>query len=257
MRKIIAHQVADSIDIKLFRKEYAAGPLMATTSEIFYNLENQSIYLFSYGVVVFDNYDDIDQSKFLQFVLQFSKNPLKEKFTEEFVVHDEAKSDKFGYNEIFISKFDLEVLRIIMLNVGQSVALDYYEHQTNWLLQTTNKYTLQLEKNGKLDISSKKLLQFIGKTLNVKNSIVDSLYIVVSPDETWENEYLLKIDTALKNTFDLNLRFKDIDYSLKIVKENLETFRDLMQHQRSNLLEIIIIILILVEVIDLFIGKFF
>jgi Uncharacterized conserved protein len=78
-----------------------------------------------------------------------------------------------------------------------------------------------------------------------------------TPDETWDDEYLNKIDQGLRNTFDLKVRFKDLDYNLQIVTENLQLFKDLMQHRRSDLLEIIIILLILVEVINLFIEKLF
>jgi uncharacterized Rmd1/YagE family protein len=44
---------------------------------------------------------------------------------------------------------------------------------------------------------------------------------------------------------------------LDIVKENLDLYKDLMQHRRSNLLEIIIILLILVEIINIFVDKIF
>ena len=69
------------------------------------------------------------------------------------------------------------------------------------------------------------------------------------------DEYLHKVDTGLRNTFDLKIRFKDFDYSLQIVKDNLDLFKDLMHHNKSNLLEIIIIVLILIEVVNLFVSK--
>jgi len=142
-----------------------------------------------------------------------------------------------------------------MLNVGQSVALDYFSQLTNQLLDETNHYTSNLERHGRIDINNKSLLKFIGKTLNVKNRIIDSLYIIDSPEETWDDKYIDKIDSGLRNTFDLKIRFKELDYSLGIVKENLDLFKDLMQHRKSNQLEIIIIILILIEVINLFLDK--
>jgi required for meiotic nuclear division protein 1 len=257
MRKIIAYQIAESIDIKKMRNEYAGTEHYFNSSEVFYQGENDRfLFILSYGVIVYSGYDEIMQSQFNDYLKQFCANLLEDKLTEEFIIHENAPHVKFGYNEIFLSKFDPLILRIIMLNVGQSVALDYFSQQTVQLLETTNEYTLKLEKQGKLDITNKALLQFIGKTLNVKNRIVDSLYIFDSPDATWEDEYIHKIDSGLRNTFDLKIRFKDLDYSLQIVKENLELFRDLMQHRKSNQLEIIIIILILVEVANLLIEKF-
>lgn len=142
-----------------------------------------------------------------------------------------------------------------MLNVGQSTALDYYQQLTNNILEQTNRHTLILESKGKLSIKNKMLLKFIGQTLNIKNSIVDDLYVIGQPDVTWNDEYISKLDEGLRSTFDIKVRFKNIDYSLQIVKENLELFKDLIHHNKSSLLEIIIILLILVEVFNMFIEK--
>jgi uncharacterized Rmd1/YagE family protein len=144
-----------------------------------------------------------------------------------------------------------------MLHVSQSVALDYYSEQTNKLLEETHAHTLILEQKGKLDISGRNLKRFIGKTLNLKNRIAENLYIFDSPDLTWEDEYLTKLDTGLKNTFDLQVRFRNVEEGLIIVKENLELFRDIMQHRKSTALEWVIIALILVEVINLAVEKIF
>jgi uncharacterized Rmd1/YagE family protein len=62
---------------------------------------------------------------------------------------------------------------------------------------------------------------------------------------------------SLKNTFDLQVRFRNIQEGLEIVKENLDLFKDIMQHRKSTVLEWIIILLILVEVINLFVEKIF
>lgn len=258
MKKIIAHQISESIDIKSFRSKYAGTEHYFTSSEVFYKGENERyLYILSYGVIVFSGYDEIKQSEFFDYIKPFCKNILNERLSEEFVINENSTVDRFDYNEIFISRFNPVVLRIIMLNVGQSVALDYFSQLTSQLLEETKEYTLKLEKTGKLDINNKSLLMFIGRALNVKNRIIESLYIIDTPEETWDDEYLHKIDTGLRNIFDLKLRFKDLDYSLQIVKDNLELFKDLMQHRKSNLLEIIIIILILVEVINLFFEKIF
>lgn len=258
MKKIIAVQMAESIDIKKLRKEYSGNEYYFDSSEVFYqNEDDRYLYITSYGVLVFSGCDETKLSEMLTFVKSFCRNLLIDRLTEEFTIFEDAKVDRFEYNAIHLSRFDPNLLRIIMLNVGQSVALDYFSNQTVQLLEDTKYYTLKLENKGKLDISNKSLLQFIGKTLNVRNRIVENLYIIDTPEETWNDEYLHMIDNGLRNTFDLKIRFKDLDYNLQIVKDNLELFKDLMQHRRSNLLEVIIIILILIEVIDLVLGKMF
>ncbi len=65
-----------------------------------------------------------------------------------------------------------------------------------------------------------------------------------------------KIDIGLKKTFDLQLRYRNIQEDLQIIKENLELFKDLMQYKKSNLLEWIVILLILIEVVNVLLDKF-
>ena len=64
--------------------------------------------------------------------------------------------------------------------------------------------------------------------LSLKNKIAGNLYIFDSPEETWEDENLNKLDIGLKKTFDLQSRFRDIQEGLQIVKDNLELFKDLL-----------------------------
>jgi len=256
--KIISFQISESIDLRRFKREYTGEPIYNNSFELFYSDDQKRhLYILGYGVVVFAGYDDMKMSEFMLIIESYCRNQLKEKYREELVIVDNAEKDAFTYNEIFVSKLDVQVLRIIMLNVGQSVALDYYLQTGSDLLEKTNRLTEQLEKNGAINISGKNLLRFIGKTMNVKNSIVDNLFIIDSPEAVWDNEYLAKIDKGLKETFDLKIRYRDVDEQLKIVKENLDLFIEIFNTRRSNYLEIIVIILILVEVVYMVIEKLF
>ena len=205
----------------------------------------------------FLNYKEGPIQEYLKQISPFCKNLFSHKLSEEFEVDTSATENKFGYNKIEITSADVETLRLIMLNVSQSVALDYYSEQTNMLLEETNEQTQRLEKRGSLDISGRSLKKYIGRTLNLKNRIAENLYIFDSPPETWEDENLNKIDLGLKRTFDLQERYKDIREGLEIIKENLELFKDLLQYRNSTFLEWIIIILIFAEVINLVVEKFF
>jgi required for meiotic nuclear division protein 1 len=258
MLQVLSYQIADSIDIKSVKAFFKSEILHYDADELFYKTESSVyIYVFKYGVVCFLDCDESRIEGFLQLISPFCKNLFEKKLSEEFQIETDSKENKFGYNKIEITNTDVETFRLIMLNVSQSVALDYYSEQTNKLLEETNSHTLQLEKKGKLDISGRNLKKYIGKTLNLKNKIAENLYIFDSPPETWEDENLNKIDIGLKRTFDLQERFRNIEEGVEIVKENLELFKDIMQYRNSNLLEWIIIILILVEVINLFFEKIF
>lgn len=258
MYKVLAFQISDSIDVKIFKNIFTAELVYADSEELFYKMENNRfIYVFKYGVVCFLNYDEIKMAEFMRLIEPYSRNFLSNRYQEEYLIQAEATENKIGNNKIEVVKSDNETYRVIMLNVSQSVALDYYSDLTNILIEETNQYTFNLEKKGKLNISDRELKRFIGKTLNLMNRITKNLYIFDSVTSTWEDETLDKIDVELKKTFDLQSRYKSIHEELQIVKENLNLFKDIMHHRKSSFLEWIIIMLILVEVINLFLSKIF
>jgi required for meiotic nuclear division protein 1 len=258
MYKVISYQVADFIDIRKLKPVVDLKLLYSDSSELFYTSGGaRYIYIFKYGVISFFNYKIEDILPFFQFLKPFCRNFFPESFNDELIVDPEASENKISHNKIEIIKAEPEVLRMIMLNVSQSVTLDYYADQTEKLLEETNYHTQLLERKGKPAISGRDLTKFIAKTLLVKNRIAENLYIFDSPPETWENEQLDKLHNDLKKNLDLQDRFRDVTDGLAIVKDNLELFKDILQYRNSVLLEWIVIILIAIEVINFLIEKFF
>jgi len=256
--KVYSYQIADSIDIKEFKSIFTAAIYHADSDEMFYQVdEAKLLYVFKYGIVCFLNYDETETTAFIQLITPFCKNLFQDRLNEEFEIETNASKINFGFNKIELVKPDIEMFRLIMLNVSQSVALDHYLKQTNILLEETNAHTQMMEMKGRLNLSGINLKKYIGRTLNLKNRITENLYIFDSPDETWEDENLSRLDTGLKKTFDLQTRFRTIQEGLGIVKENLELFKDILQYRNSTVLEWIIIVLIFVEVMNLFIEKLF
>ena len=257
MYKVQSFQISDTIDIKSFKNFFTAKLFYSDSDELYFQVSaDQYIYVFKYGVVCFMNQDDVRISDFIKLISPYCKNFFEVKLQEEYLIETSSQEDKIGNNKIQLVNSDPETFRVIMLNVSQSVALDYYSDQATILMEETNQYTFNLERTGRLSISGNKLKRFIGKTLNLMNRITEHLYIFDSAASTWDDEKLDKIDTELKKTFDLQSRYRSIHEVLEIIKENLGLFKDIMHHRKSSSLEWIIIILILVEVINLFMSKF-
>lgn len=257
MLKIRAYQIAESIDLKKFKSNFSGELLSSSSFELFYQYESDSyIYLFNYGVVIFAGCSELEESKVLTYINNYVPEPFEEKLTENFeIVIDNTQSLSFSYNSATVPALNNDLVKICMLNVGHSVVLDYYLEETHKLLQAVTDFTTQLERDGRINLNKRDMLRFIGKTLNTKNRIVDELYILDAPDIVWENEYLAKVNSGLSRTFELTTRFREIEYHLKIIEDNLHNFREVLHHRENNALEIIIIVLILIEVFDLFIGK--
>ncbi|QBN17603.1 RMD1 family protein [Flavobacterium nackdongense] len=248
-----ALQIAELFNIKKFRSEFRAEAFSGSTSEVFYALTetNRFLYVFDYGVVVFANFDPISKSEFIQFIKNYATKIVDLDLSEQYKINTDEHLNKILVKNDFVTvaKIDSSLLRIVMLNIGQSVALEYYEVLTDELITSSKHYILELEHHGKLSISKINLLKYIGKVLNVKNSIVDNLYILDDPNLVWDNEELNLLNKQLKVNFDINTRFKDLDYRLQIVENNLTLFTDVLNVRESSRLEWIVIILIAIEII--------
>lgn len=257
MYKVVAYQIAETIDVRKLRNDSTLVPFYYDGEELFFEVsENKYFSVFKYGVICFFNFEEAEVTSYLNKLRDYSNGALETKFDEEFIIDASAKEDFFGHNKISISKPSREAFRLIMLNVAHSSAMDYFAEQTRKLLETTKFHTNLLETKGKLGLPAKKMKKHIGRTLNLKNEIAANLYIFDSPLVTWDNEYLHMLNIELKKTFELMPRYQTLKEEINIIKENLELFKDIMQHSESEKLEWIIIILILVEVVNLFAEKF-
>lgn len=251
--RIEAVQIAESFNIKKFRADFRAEAHSGSTSEVFYALEESEryLYVFDYGVVVFANYDAVAKSEFVSFIKNYATTLVDLDLSEQYRIETDEKQQKIivKNNYVTVPQTDSSFLRIVMLNIGQSVALEFYEVLTDELITSSKHYILELEQRGKLSISKTNLLKYIGKVLNVKNSIVDNLYILDDPNLVWDNEELNLLNRHLKANFDINTRFKDLDYRLQIVENNLTLFTDVLNVRESSRLEWVVIILIALEIV--------
>jgi uncharacterized Rmd1/YagE family protein len=256
MQHVLAHQIASQIQIKEFRKAYSGNVLAGDSAELIYSFGEAGYFaVFEYGAIAFSELDEVEQSKILKFTEPFMVDPLPERITEILNFEITPGATQVAHNFISLAEVSSESMRILLTYIAQSVALDFFAHQAQVLLDNTKIYSHQLEKKGHIGLSGDQLARYIAKSINLKHTIVASLYILDSPDETWENEDLDKLDRALKRTFDVQTRYRSIAEDIQMAQENLDLLRELSQARKSTFLEWIIILLILIEVLNMIVEK--
>ncbi len=241
-KRISINEIRKKISYKLAKREH---------SFLLYQIDNQSfLYIKDYGSIVFINCNDaikteiinkIDDSKFI--------NDLPSE-TYEIIVSDTIEVD---FGKIQIDELNIDYAHIIMLNLAQSVALTNYVNKTSELHDQTLVYSKQLEETGKIKLKEKPMRKFIGRTMNLKNNIAENLFIFDTPELAWTSKELTTLDYKLKDELDIVNRYQGIKNSLDTIKENLDLFSDILQHKYGTMLEWIVIILILIEVLQVFI----
>lgn len=259
MYKLIALNIADSIDIKTLKTNFAGKLITSTSTELFFKIDdNKYVSIFNYGVVAFCNVEQDEIESAISILGDFIKSE-QDRLTESIEIQFSDVKIPI-YDEDILSlplKFNFDaIFRIVMFDLSQSVALDYYSGVAEKLLNQVKLFASELEKKGKISLSKKEMMKFIGKSLNTKDKIVDNFYIFDSPDITWDNAKIDKVHKLLVRTFDLNVRFKEIEYTFNIIDDNLQMFKDTYEHEHSATLEIVVIILILIEILNSFSEKF-
>jgi required for meiotic nuclear division protein 1 len=249
--------LGERIDLKTLKNSLTFDCIYEDPTELIYKL-TEGIYfqVFDYGSIVFFGVDAVRQTDIINSIRIILDLPLIEIQNENFDVEVNPESQYIAmFDRIVVKQISLDMAKIVMLNIAQSVALDNYVDQSDKLLNETIKYSAELETKGKFTLRGKKLLKFIGRTLNLRNKIANNLYIFDSPILTWEDEYLNRIYNDLRRELDISLRHRSLQENLDIIQENLEIYKDLHQHSHSATLEWIIIILIAVEIVNMVIEK--
>jgi uncharacterized Rmd1/YagE family protein len=256
--RVVAFQLAESIDVRELKRDFLARLLYSNTQELYYQVDvEQYVSFFAYGAVCFYNVDEEKIVELKALAKKYSRGAMDQIIREKFQVHTHGKKLEFGFNKVTILNPDKEIIRIILLNVAQSTALTHYFNLTKSLLEETDKHSGILESKGRLDISGTRLQKFIGRALNLKNTIVKNLYILDAPPGILFDENMKIVDSGMKKNLSMQNRSGIIHEELRIVKEHLSLFSDMMHHRTSILLEWIIAALVFVEVVDLIISKVF
>src|SRR3954462_3916033 len=101
--KVIAFQIADSIEVKQFKTAFAASIYYADTDELFYQIDSYKyLYVFKYGIVSFLGYNEIEMTAFFQIIAPYCKNLFEQRLSDEFDIETNSDNIYFRYNKIEI-----------------------------------------------------------------------------------------------------------------------------------------------------------
>jgi len=255
---VVAYHLGKRIKLKNIRDKFTFEIVKREHSFLLFKIDEQSLfYLKDYGSIVFIN---ISKELINKIIVQILDTGISiADFPNENYQLKESIDKKIhvGFNTITVPKFTLDIAHVVMLNLGQSVALDNYFEMSISLLESTKIYANELENYGRIKLTRKEVKKFIGKTMNLKNSIAENLFIFETSNLAWTDSNLAVIDSQLRDELEILNRHHGLQHNLNVISENLDFFKDILQHRHSSLLEWIIIILIVFEIIQVLYEKIF
>ena len=150
--KIVAYLLGKNIHLKNFKEAYQGGVYSSTFTEVFLKKgETSFIYVQNYGEVSFSNCSEETIHEFIASVMPYVDAPLPtgKEYKEDFSIEvDSGQPLKFDYNFIQVPEINADVIKIAMLNVSQSVVLDYFMELSQNHLSETDTFSRELEQRG-------------------------------------------------------------------------------------------------------------
>ncbi|MEY4744389.1 MAG: hypothetical protein RL272_334 [Candidatus Parcubacteria bacterium] len=240
-------------DLVLWRKE--------RNLLVYKHSETQYICVYSFGVVtIFGIEDKKEKDKLLR---RFAKGGEEEPGvalaglpTEDYpVIVDHEAPEAVEFNVVRLKHLSVDKLLLVFHVIAQSVAIDFLENQVEETLQRFEKIHMNLAKKGLLIATSREVMKTIGFSGNIVNFIVGQLSLLDKPDIAWEDRDAESLFINLRKMFELEDRFSTIRFKLTFIQDSSELVLDSLNHRRSELLELTVILLIVFEIVMAFVRR--
>lgn len=196
------------------------------------------------GCVVFIN----GNGKEREIWQEFTSHPLSAKYTEEYKVAVMPDlEDPCLYDDcILLDQAELNNVRTLGYVLAQTVALHFYETQVDAMLRKFEKMNQQMEVSSSFRPAMRKedLLQMVASNNLLFTAIISKLGVRERFDIAWKNPDCNRLYEHLLDELEIEDRYENLQLKLNMVQDNFRYFLELIQNQKSDLLEWIIIILI-------------
>lgn len=255
-----AFDVASAFDLpgarRLLEEEFHArvlhgNPLLVQISRW------KMLAVFDYGSVVFFDSDSSDRATYLSRLRQFARRENKIYSEDEFTLRFASRAGKpEGTDELAIREFNRDIALVVGTILSRSVSVEYYEHLVADALARLEQPIEALQETGKIPRTQRELTRRVGFALAVEQELAYTLSVFDDPDIVWDGgKPVEELYRNLKREFDLEDRIKIIEQKVSIISRSSTFVISRIEGQRSQILEWIIILLILLEIVLVLFGK--
>jgi len=245
--------VGDGLDLRMLKSELKQYQFLNYDHPLVIKfLPDKYIVLTKFGIVVFWNVAERQKKEFFKNIEPYIKSTGRYNlgdFSDKIKIIIGGEVDKVLFEKILVSSLYFSKIKMISFVFAQSVALERYEKEVEEFLEIFGKLVKNLKNDGKISISSKKLLKYIGSALEVKQFAISHLALLDKPEELWESQELENLYNELYFELELPDRLDIFNEKINFLSDGIKLMADTLEKKTAHLLEIIIILLISIEVI--------
>jgi uncharacterized Rmd1/YagE family protein len=255
-----AYDIASAYELpavrKVFEEEFKYKVL--ETSPLLVQLSlRQMVAVFDYGSVVFFNVAPEENKNITNALRPFAHRPNQTVSEDEFTLNltSQAKAPE-GTDEMFIKEFNRDIALVVGTVLSRSVSVEFYEKLVEDALEQLEQPIASLQNTGKIPHTQRELTKKVGFALAVEQELAYTLSAFDDPDIVWDGgKRIEELYTNLKRQFDLEDRIKIIQQKVSIISRSSTFVISRIEGRRSQILEWIIILLILLEILLVVFGK--
>jgi len=251
--EVHAYAIASTLPIKTLPPllgEQAPEARRAATQITVRRGERAWIVAYDFGAIVFFGVAEKERKEILEKVLaKVGPEPHPPLHEELLVELDGDRPVEASFDRVALPQLDAKAVELVALVVAQSAAMEYYEEDVDRLLAKVQVVTRELEQKGKTGGGVRDLVRFVGFGMSTRNQVVYTLSLLDAPDLVWNDERLDRAYRGLRQTFEIEARYRALREKLLMTQDNLELLVDLAHHRRSQLLEFAVAIMIALEVV--------
>jgi uncharacterized Rmd1/YagE family protein len=214
--------------------------------------DNERVYLYYFGGVVFLNCSGDLIARFLDGIPQYAESlkgqpqlPYREEYRLEI---DPQREPAIGNDGAVMPHYNLAFLDIICFVIAKSVALERIEERIDVVFDEVEGLIANLAK-GKLELPDRDMARLASSILGFKFTSIAHIMVLDKPDITWDNAEADRLYNTMAGLFELDQRYQEIKHKSETLLDMTDVFSSLSHARRSARLEWIIIVLIAIEVI--------
>ncbi|MFA5021375.1 MAG: RMD1 family protein [Patescibacteria group bacterium] len=209
------------------------------------------VFAYRFGALTFIDADPGERSAEINSLKQQLGLDLNARVTtEEFFVEEiPEEKPRVEYHRLVLDKLTPERKAVIAKIIAQSAAMECYEQLIDAVKVKVDVMVDRLEETGKIGMSPEKLYKTIGYAIAIRNEVIGMLHLLDKPDLIWEDKIMDSLYDELRSAFDLNDRFKALEYKLKVIQETLDILADTVKDRRGYRVDVAITALIVFEII--------
>lgn len=222
--------------------------------------DQQSIFVFAFGSIVFINIAPNDEPFFIQYLKSLKPDlDIKsfQRFLDDYELRENSHSTGFHFTDQFATLPRIEAYHpeLVSTILAKSVALERIEEQMGRIFDALEGMIDRLEK-GKLRIGDKELARTTARIIRHEYNTIAYIMILDKPDITWVHSEAADFYDEMAKFFELNDRYQILKQKTDVLNIIIGHFSSISHSLRGLLVEWIILILILVELLVMILEMF-